>query len=85
MFEYEALPRVSQNLLNISLFYYTLYQTSCAEKKREDRSENDKDPNQIALERFLDGQLKSKDSKVHFHKLFKLVKQLNDANPLAVT
>ena len=55
VYENPSLARQSQNLLETSLLYYTLYQTSEAERKRNERDENSKDPNQVALDKFLAG------------------------------
>lgn len=93
IFEYSALPEVSQNLLNVSLLYHTVFQTSAAEKDRQrnrsgeeakKEAEEVKDPNQVALEAFLESKLKSTHSKVSYKNMFGVLHALHEANPLDV-
>ena len=54
------------------------------ERNREGREEGSKDPNQVALDKFLEGKLKAEDSKIGFNKVYRVLKALSDNNPLAV-
>lgn len=80
-------------MLNVSLLYHTVFQTSSAEKTRqrneaaeEDKKEAEerKDPNQVALEAFLDSKLEPKNSKVNYKNMFQVLHQLHESNPLDV-
>ncbi len=65
IYEYATLPKMSENLLNMCLLYHTLNRTEIEEKK-QNRAEGSKEPNQVVLEKFFNGALKTENSRVNF-------------------
>ena len=82
-------------MLNVSLLYHTLYQTSARtkidqDKRKEEKKEANKepeeeeDPDQLTLNTFLKSKLVHTNSKVNPKGLFSLIQGLHEANPLSV-
>ena len=58
IFEFDSLPQISQNLLNISLLYHTVYQTRAARREELKEAEDaDADVHRLVLETFFEGEL----------------------------
>lgn len=86
IFEYGSLPQISQNLLNISLLYHTVYQTRASRREELKEGEDaDADVHRLVLETFFEGELDASKSKVSYRNLFSLLKGLYEANPLGIT